>query len=135
MNGHCRRAGRQAGPGSTRQRTDADAGSWLLRAGAGDANPGTTRAARRRRTSDSHTPAQKHRRWLLDVPAQVKATPIPGKNADHQGIKVQLIGQIELASDRGHPHDFVSLGAHAATGNVSPLAAHWSPLGVKWLEL
>lgn len=41
---------------------------------------------------------------------QVKATPIPGKRADHQGIRVQLIGQIELASERGHPHDFVSLG-------------------------
>ena len=30
---------------------------------------------------------------------------------EHQGIKVQLLGQIELASERGHPHDFVSLGA------------------------
>ena len=47
-----------------------------------------------------------HISWRL----QVKATPIPGKRADHQGIRVQLIGQIELAAERGHPHDFVSLG-------------------------
>ena len=26
------------------------------------------------------------------------------------GIKVQLLGQIELASERGQPHEFVSLG-------------------------
>ena len=29
---------------------------------------------------------------------------------EHQGIKVQLLGQIELASERGHPHTFISLG-------------------------
>ena len=38
-----------------------------------------------------------------------------GKRLEHQGIKVQLIGQIELASERtavrSHTHDFVSLGA------------------------
>jgi vacuolar protein sorting-associated protein 26 len=43
------------------------------------------------------------------IVGDVKATPIPGKRADHQGIRVQLIGQIELAAERGHPHDFVSL--------------------------
>ena len=41
---------------------------------------------------------------------QVKVTPIPGKKVDHQGIRVQLLGEIELASERGHPHEFVSLG-------------------------
>jgi len=44
---------------------------------------------------------------------------VPGKKVEHQGIKVQLLGQIELASERGHPHDFVSLGARALSG---PLA-------------
>ncbi len=44
---------------------------------------------------------------------------MPGKKVEHQGIKVQLLGQIELASERGHPHDFVSLGARALSG---PLA-------------
>ena len=42
--------------------------------------------------------------------AQVKVANIPGKKLEHQGIKVQLIGQIELATERGHPHDFVNLG-------------------------
>ena len=41
---------------------------------------------------------------------QVKVANIPGKKLEHQGIKVQLIGSIELATERGHPHDFVSLG-------------------------
>lgn len=40
---------------------------------------------------------------------------VPGKKVEHQGIKVQLLGQIELASERGHPHDFVSLGAQPLT--------------------
>lgn len=42
---------------------------------------------------------------------QVKVTPIPGKRVDHQGIRVQLVGEVELASERGHPHEFLSLGA------------------------
>ena len=46
---------------------------------------------------------------------QVKVANIPGKKVEHQGIKVQLLGQIELASERGHPHTFISLGAHAKT--------------------
>ena len=41
---------------------------------------------------------------------QIKVSNIPGKKFEHQGIKVQLLGQIELASERGHPHDFLSLG-------------------------
>ena len=41
---------------------------------------------------------------------QVKVANIPGKKVEHQGIKVQLLGQIELASERGHPHTFISLG-------------------------
>jgi Vacuolar protein sorting-associated protein 26 len=51
---------------------------------------------------------------------QVKATPIPGKRADHQGIRVQLIGQIELAAERGHPHDFVSLGGQTLGFRTPP---------------
>jgi hypothetical protein len=41
---------------------------------------------------------------------QVKLTPLTVKKLEHQGIKVQLLGQIELATERGHPHEFVSLG-------------------------
>jgi hypothetical protein len=42
---------------------------------------------------------------------QVRITPLTTKRVEHSGIKVQLLGQIELASERGSPHDFVSLGA------------------------
>ena len=45
---------------------------------------------------------------------QVKVANIPGKKVEHQGIKVQLLGQIELASERGHPHTFISLGASSS---------------------
>lgn len=40
---------------------------------------------------------------------QVKVTPIPGKRVEHSGIRVQLVGEIELASERGYPHEFLSL--------------------------
>lgn len=49
----------------------------------------------------------------------------PGKKVEHQGIKVQLLGQIELASERGHPHDFVSLGACPRRHGNSSSAAGW----------
>jgi len=55
---------------------------------------------------------------VTDAPScgamQVRIVPLPGKRVEHQGIKVQLIGQIELAAERNavrsNPHDFVSLG-------------------------
>ena len=53
---------------------------------------------------------------------QVKVANIPGKKVEHQGIKVQLLGQIELASERGHPHTFISLGA--------PSHAPWRSAGL-----
>lgn len=40
----------------------------------------------------------------------VKVSPVPGKRVEHQGIRVQLLGEIELATERGYPHEFVSLG-------------------------
>eukprot|EP00882_Tetradesmus_deserticola_P010731 GHRQ01011333.1.p1 GENE.GHRQ01011333.1~~GHRQ01011333.1.p1 ORF type:complete len:107 (+),score=30.41 GHRQ01011333.1:507-827(+) len=48
--------------------------------------------------------------------AQVRITPLTTKRVEHTGIKVQLLGQIELASERGSPHDFVSLGKHCSAG-------------------
>ena len=56
---------------------------------------------------------------------QVKVANIPGKKVEHQGIKVQLIGQIELATERGHPHDFVSLGAAPC---MSPVPSTMTPV-------
>lgn len=55
-----------------------------------------------------HQKIPQHRALASHV--QVKVANIPGKKLEHQGIKVQLIGSIELATERGHPHDFVSLG-------------------------
>lgn len=44
------------------------------------------------------------------VSGEVKVTPMQlGKRVEHMGIKVQLLGQIELASERGQYHEFVSL--------------------------
>lgn len=39
----------------------------------------------------------------------VKVIPMPGKRVEHQGIRVQLVGEVELSSDRGNPHEFLSL--------------------------
>jgi hypothetical protein len=41
---------------------------------------------------------------------QVRVVALTTKRVEHSGIRVQLLGQIELASERGHYHDFVSLG-------------------------
>ncbi|KAG7668997.1 hypothetical protein Ndes2437B_g06734 [Nannochloris sp. 'desiccata'] len=43
------------------------------------------------------------------ITGEVKLYPTPGKRVDHQGIRVQLVGEIELVSERGHPHEFLSL--------------------------
>ena len=37
-------------------------------------------------------------------------TPAAGKKVDHQGIKVELLGTIELFFDRGNTYDFVAMG-------------------------
>jgi len=39
----------------------------------------------------------------------VKIIPIPGKRVEHLGVRVQLLGQIELATEKSHPHEFLSL--------------------------
>ena len=43
---------------------------------------------------------------------QIRVANTPGKKVEHQGIKVQLLGQIELKTDKGNPHDFLALGKH-----------------------
>ena len=48
---------------------------------------------------------------LTGFGVQIKIANPPGKKIDHHGIKVQLLGQIELATERGHPQDFLGLGA------------------------
>ncbi|EFJ08889.1 hypothetical protein SELMODRAFT_158309 [Selaginella moellendorffii] len=43
------------------------------------------------------------------VAGQVRIDPLPGKRIEHQGVKIELLGQIELYVDRGHFYDFTSL--------------------------
>mmetsp|Transcript_39276 Transcript_39276/g.54566 ORF Transcript_39276/g.54566 Transcript_39276/m.54566 type:complete len:299 (-) Transcript_39276:142-1038(-) len=43
------------------------------------------------------------------VSGQVRVTPPPGKKMEHQGIKIELLGQIEMFVDRGSFYDFISL--------------------------
>lgn len=50
---------------------------------------------------------------------QVKITPLTTKRTEHSGIKVQLLGQIELASERGSFHDFVALGVYQGVAETS----------------
>lgn len=55
---------------------------------------------------------------------EVKVTPVSARKLEHQGIKVQLIGQIELASERGQYHDFVSLARELAPpGDLTSMKA------------
>ena len=61
--------------------------------------------------------------------AQVKVANIPGKKVDHNGIKVQLLGQIELASERGHPSDFLAL---SEPNSVKSQMLHMPLLLVTW---
>jgi len=70
------------------------------------------------------------------VRGQVHLTPAAGKKVEHQGIKVELLGTIELFFDRGNTYDFVQMGAHpprlclshhrVLTRRRQP--ATWSPL-------
>lgn len=52
--------------------------------------------------------------WVIDcwafLAGQVRVSPFPGKKLEHNGIRVLLIGQIELAAEKGHYYDFLSLG-------------------------
>ncbi|CAN6467077.1 unnamed protein product [Victoria cruziana] len=40
---------------------------------------------------------------------QVCIEPVPGKKVEHNGVKIELLGQIELYFDRGNFYDFTSL--------------------------
>lgn len=51
-----------------------------------------------------------HLTCIMLTYCQIRVAPHPGKKIDHNGIRVQLIGQIELASERGTFYDFLSLG-------------------------
>lgn len=72
-----------------------------------DGRPVDTISVRRRSDGQQETlPLFTNKDSLV---GEVKVTPLPGKRVEHQGVRVQLLGEIELASERGHPHEFVSL--------------------------
>jgi hypothetical protein len=50
------------------------------------------------------------RNHSLRAYAQIKITPLTTKKLEHMGIKVQLLGQIEVASERGVKHEFMGMG-------------------------
>ncbi|BAF28675.1 vacuolar protein sorting-associated protein 26A [Oryza sativa Japonica Group] len=46
---------------------------------------------------------------LETIAGEVSVAPVPGKRVEHQGVKIELLGQIELYHERGHFYDFTSL--------------------------
>ncbi|KAL5204926.1 hypothetical protein ABZP36_009797 [Zizania latifolia] len=46
---------------------------------------------------------------LETISGEVSIAPVPGKRIEHTGIKIELLGQIELYFDRGNFYDFTSL--------------------------
>ncbi|XP_022888895.1 vacuolar protein sorting-associated protein 26A-like, partial [Olea europaea var. sylvestris] len=46
------------------------------------------------------------------IAGKISVEPIAGKKVEHNGIKVELLGQIEMYFDRGNFYDFTSLGEY-----------------------
>ncbi|CAO2149838.1 unnamed protein product [Urochloa humidicola] len=46
---------------------------------------------------------------LETIAGEVSIAPVPGKRLEHMGVKIELLGQIELYFDRGNFYDFTSL--------------------------
>ncbi|KAJ6331710.1 hypothetical protein OIU76_010152 [Salix suchowensis] len=44
-----------------------------------------------------------------NIAGKISIEPLPGKKVDHNGVKVELLGQIEMYFDRGNFYDFTSL--------------------------
>ncbi|KAG6517717.1 hypothetical protein ZIOFF_021115 [Zingiber officinale] len=47
---------------------------------------------------------------LENIVGEVSIDPLQGKKLEHTGVKIELLGQIELYFDRGNFYDFTSLG-------------------------
>lgn len=71
--------------------------------------------AENRQYADIKTEDGKKEKYLLYYDGETVSGKVnitlkkPGSKLEHQGIKVELIGQIELYYDRGNHHDFLSL--------------------------
>ncbi|KAG5611133.1 hypothetical protein H5410_022414 [Solanum commersonii] len=66
----------------------------------------------------SHVPLKKENGQTVMVPlfqsqeniaGKISVEPVSGKKVEHNGIKVELLGQIEMYFDRGNFYDFTSL--------------------------
>jgi hypothetical protein len=58
--------------------------------------------------------------------------PTSSKKVEHGGMKVQLLGQIELASDRHHPQDFVALGTSSLGADYVDFATVHYKIARSW---
>ncbi|KAL0317961.1 UNVERIFIED_CONTAM: Vacuolar protein sorting-associated protein 26B [Sesamum angustifolium] len=47
-----------------------------------------------------------------NITGKISVEPISGKKVEHNGIKVELLGQIEMYFDKGNFYDFTSLGEY-----------------------
>ena len=59
------------------------------------------------------------------IGGHVHLSPQPGKRVDHLGVKIEVLGQIELYFDRGNAYDFVSL-----VREVSPPGELHGPMSI-----
>eukprot|EP00210_Caulerpa_lentillifera_P002142 g2056.t1 len=59
------------------------------------------------------------------VKGEAKVSPLPGRRFEHQGINIQLIGQIELAAEKGQFKDFLCLTRELkGAGELSEIETH-----------
>jgi vacuolar protein sorting-associated protein 26 len=59
------------------------------------------------------------------VSGRVQVIPKSGKTIDHLGLRVQLVGEIVLKSDKSHPHEFLSLVRDLAPpGDLTSVETH-----------
>ncbi|KIY94433.1 hypothetical protein MNEG_13528 [Monoraphidium neglectum] len=67
---------------------------------------------------------------------EVRVTPLTTKRVEHNGVRVQLIGQIELASERGTYHDFVALVRELSPpGDIASAASRPLPFEFRNVEM
>ncbi|KAI8476921.1 MAG: subunit of retromer complex, partial [Monoraphidium minutum] len=67
---------------------------------------------------------------------EVRVTPLTTKKVEHSGVRVQLIGQIELAAERGTYHDFVALVRELAPpGDLASVSSRPLPFEFRNVEM
>lgn len=88
-----------------------------------DGNPPTTQIRGRRGAIDT-VPVFSNKETIS---GKIALAPVPGKRFEFQGVRVQLVGDVELASERGHPHEFLSLGGFDSSRQLLLSEYHMLP--------